>query len=107
MPKNKVNDLITDQEIAFARLVLSGTMTDRDAAEAAGLNPDTAAYTKSKPRVRDYMIDHRAAVREKLVDQEADRLRKRNLGRDRILTRRGPDDYTDLDWLYQDQPEAS
>jgi len=27
--------------------------------------------------------------------------------RDRILTRRGPDDYTDLDWLYQDQPEAS
>jgi 3-hydroxybenzoate 6-monooxygenase len=27
--------------------------------------------------------------------------------RDQILTRRGPDDYTDLDWLYQDQPEAS
>jgi 3-hydroxybenzoate 6-monooxygenase len=27
--------------------------------------------------------------------------------RDRILTRRGPDDYTDLDWLYQDQLEAS
>ncbi len=27
--------------------------------------------------------------------------------RDRILTRRGPDDYTDLDWLYQDQTEAS
>ena len=27
--------------------------------------------------------------------------------RDRILTRRLPDDYTDLDWLYQDQPKAS
>jgi salicylate hydroxylase len=27
--------------------------------------------------------------------------------RDRILTRRGRDDYTDLDWLYQDQSEAS
>jgi len=27
--------------------------------------------------------------------------------RDRILTRRDPNDYTDLDWLYQDQPEAS
>lgn len=27
--------------------------------------------------------------------------------RDRILARRGPDDYTDLDWLYQDQTEAS
>jgi 2-polyprenyl-6-methoxyphenol hydroxylase-like FAD-dependent oxidoreductase len=27
--------------------------------------------------------------------------------RDRILTRRDPHDYTDLDWLYQYQPEAS
>jgi hypothetical protein len=62
MPKNKVNDPITDQEIAFARLVLSGAMTDRHAAEAVGLNPDSAAYTKSKPRVRAYM----------LVQQEAD-----------------------------------
>ncbi len=35
MPKNKVSDPITDQEIAFARLVLSGGMTDRQAAEAA------------------------------------------------------------------------
>ena len=87
MPKNPVSDPITDQEMAFAHLVLSGTMNDRAAAEAAGLNPDTAAYTKSKPRVRAYMIEHRAAVREKLVDEEAERLRKLNLGRDRILTR--------------------
>src|ERR1700754_4826393 len=87
MPKNKVTDPITDQEIAFAHLVLSGTMNDRRAAEAVGLNPDTAAYTKSKPRVRAYMIEHRAALREKLVDEEADRQRKLNLDRDRILTR--------------------
>jgi hypothetical protein len=87
MPKNTVSDPITDQEMAFAHLVLSGTMNDRQAAEAAGLNPDTAAYTKSKPRVRDYMIEHRAAVREKLVEQEAEGLRKLNLGRDQILTR--------------------
>jgi len=87
MPKNTVTDPITDQEIAFAHLVLSGTMNDRAAAEAAGLNPDTAAYTKAKPRVRDYMIEHRAAVREKLVDQEAEGLRKLNLGRDQILAR--------------------
>ena len=87
MPKNPVTDPISDQEIAFAHLILSGTMNDRRAAEAVGLNPDTAAYTKSKPRVRAYMIEHRAAVREKLVDEEADRLRKLNLGRDRILTR--------------------
>jgi hypothetical protein len=87
MPKKPVTDPITDQEMAFAHLILSGTMNDRDAAEAVGLNPDTAAYTKAKPRVRAYMIEHRAAVREKLVDEEADRQRKLNLGRDRILTR--------------------
>jgi hypothetical protein len=87
MPKNPVTDPITDQEMAFALLIMSGTMNDRRAAEAVGLNPDTAAYTKSKPRVRAYMIEHRAAVREKLVDEEADRLRMLNLGRDRILTR--------------------
>src|SRR6202050_3513232 len=87
MPKNTVSDPITDQEMAFAHLVLSGTMNDRRAAEAVGLNPDTAAYTKAKPRVRAYMIEHRAAVEEKLVDQEADGLRKLNLGRDQILAR--------------------
>ena len=72
MPKNKVTDLITDQEIAFARLVLSGTMTDRRAAEAVGLAPDSAAYTKSKPRVRAYMLEHRAAVQQQLVEQDSD-----------------------------------
>ena len=87
MPKNPVTDPITDQEMAFAHLVLSGTMNDRQAAEAAGLNPDTAAYTKAKPRVRAYMSEHRAAVRERLVDQEADGMRKLNLGRDQILAR--------------------
>jgi hypothetical protein len=87
MPKNTVTDPITDQEMAFAHLILSGTMTDRRAAEAVGLNPETAAYTKSKPRVRAYMIEHRAAVRERLVDQEAEGLRKLNLSRDQILTR--------------------
>jgi hypothetical protein len=87
MPKNTVNDPITDQEMAYAHLLMSGTMNDRRAAEAVGLNPDTAAYIKSKPRVRAYMLEHRAAVREKLVDQEADGLRKLNLGRDQILAR--------------------
>ena len=87
MPKNTVTDPITDQEMAFAHLILSGTMNDRRAAEAVGLNPDTAAYTKAKPRVRAYMIEHRAAVEEKLVDQEAEGLRKLNLGRDQVLAR--------------------
>ncbi len=87
MPKNTVSDPITDQEMAFAHLILSGTMTDRRAAEAVGLNPDSAAYTKAKPRVRAYMIEHSAAVRERLVDQEAEGLRQLNLGRDQILAR--------------------
>src|ERR1700686_2682237 len=79
MPKNnacpgvpRVSDPITGQEMTFVHLILSGTMTDRRAAEAAGLNPDTAAYTKSKPRVRAYMLEHRAAVNEQLVDQDVD-----------------------------------
>jgi hypothetical protein len=87
MPKNTVTDPITDQEMAFAHLILSGTMNDRRAAEAVGLNPETAAYTKSKPRVRAYMMEHRAAVSERLVDQEVEGLRKLNLGRDQILAR--------------------
>ena len=87
MPKNKVSDPITDQEIAFARLVLSGAMTDRHAAEAVGLNPDSAAYTKSKPRVRAYMLEHRAAVQQQLVQQEAEGLRRLNLDRERVLDR--------------------
>jgi hypothetical protein len=87
MPKNKVSDPITDQEIAFARLVLSGAMTDRHAAEAVGLNPDSAAYTKSKPRVRAYMLEHRAAVQQQLVQQEVDGLRRLNLDREQVLTR--------------------
>src|SRR5882757_1720305 len=33
------------------------------------------------------MMEHRAAVNQKLVDQETARLRKLNLGRDQILTR--------------------
>jgi hypothetical protein len=87
MPKNKVSDLITDQEIAFARLVLSGAMTDRHAAEAVGLNPDSAAYTKSKPRVRAYMLEHRAAVQQQLVQQEAEGLRRLSLDREKVLAR--------------------
>jgi len=87
MPKNKVSDPITDQEIAFARLVLSGAMTDRQAAEAVGLNPDSAAYTKSKPRVRAYMLEHRAAVQQQLVQQEADGLHRLNLDREKVLDR--------------------
>jgi hypothetical protein len=94
MPKNKVSDLITDQEIAFARLVLSGTMTDRQAAQAVGLNPDTAAYIKSKPCVRAYMLEQRALIQQQLVEQESDLsrlavegVRRFHVGREQVLDR--------------------
>ncbi len=94
MPQNTVSDPITDQEMAFAHLILSGTMNDRRAAKAVGLNPDAAANTKSKPRVHAYILERRAAVREKLVDQEAglaqgvvEGLHRLNIGRDQILNR--------------------
>ncbi len=87
MPKNKVSDPITDQEIAFARLILSGAMTDRRAAESVGLNPDSAAYTKAKPRVRAYLLEHRAAVQQQFVQQEVDGLRRFSLDREQVLAR--------------------
>jgi hypothetical protein len=75
MPKNEVSDLITDQEMAFALLVLSGKMTDQQAAEAVGLNPATAAYIKSKPCVRAYMLEQETVPRFHLGrEQVLDRL---------------------------------
>jgi hypothetical protein len=87
MPRKKVTDPITDQETTFARLVMSGTITDRQAAEAAGLNPGSAAYTKSKPRVRAYMHEHRAAVEQQLIGEDVDEQRRLKQTRDRILAR--------------------
>jgi hypothetical protein len=94
MPKNEVSDPITGQEIAFAHLVLSATMTDRQAAEVAGLNPDTVAFTKAKSCVRAYMLEHRAVVSEQFVPQETDLsrramegLRRMNPAREQVLTR--------------------
>ena len=87
MPRKNLTDLITDREMAFARLVLGGTMNDRDAAQAAGLNPDSAASTKSKPCVRQYMLAHRAAVEQQLVAQQAEAERQLNLRRERFLGR--------------------
>jgi hypothetical protein len=87
MPKNKVSDPITDQEIAFARLVLSGAMTDRQAAEAVGLSPDSAAYTKAKPHVRAYMLEHRAAVDQQLVQQDVAVEHRLHLDREQVLNR--------------------
>jgi hypothetical protein len=86
MPENNVSDFITDQEIAFALLVLSGKMTDRQAAQAVGLNPDTAVDTKSRPCVRAYMLGNRAAVEQQPVEQDAQEMRRFNVGRDRVLT---------------------
>ncbi len=87
MPKNEVSDPITDQEIAFALLVLSGAMTDRQAAEAVGLDPDSAVHTKAKPSVRAYMLEHPAAAQQPLVQQDAVRLPRISPDREQVLAR--------------------
>jgi hypothetical protein len=84
MPKNEVTDPITGQEIAFAHLVLSGTMTDRRAAETVGLHPDSAAYTKSTPRVHAYLQEHQPAPQQEPV---AAGPRPFNPSREQILAR--------------------
>ena len=87
MPKGPVETPITDQEIAFAHLVLAGKLTDREAAEAVGIDPGRAAYTKAKPRVKTYMEEHRASVRVGLVQHEVDALAEFNIGREQILAK--------------------
>lgn len=87
MPKNKVNVPITDQEIVFARLILSGKNSDQEAAEIAGLNPTTAAYTKAKPRVQAWMKEHRATMNTHILEQEAEELRRKSAVRERVLAR--------------------
>ncbi len=87
MPKNEVSDLITDQEIAFVHLIFSGTMTDQRAAEAVGLNPATAAYIKSKPCVRAYILEHRARMQRQLFQQESEGLPRFHVSREQVLER--------------------
>ena len=87
MPKGPVETPITDQEIAFAHLILAGKLTDREAAEAVGISPGQAAYVKAKPRVKAYMEEHRASVRVGLVQHEVDALAEFNIGREQILAK--------------------
>ena len=85
MPKRPVQTPITNQEIAYALLVLAGTMTDKAAAKVVGIDPSRAAYVKGKPRVREYMASHRASVRAGLAQHEVDTLVEFNIGREQIL----------------------
>jgi hypothetical protein len=87
MPKNEVNDPITGQEIAFAQLVLSVTMTDRRATETVGLHPDSAASTKSRPPVYAYMQEHQSTAQQEPVEQGTAEPRPFNPSRDQILAR--------------------
>jgi hypothetical protein len=89
MPKNKISDPITDQEMDFARLLLSGGMTDREAAEAVGLNPDSAAYIKSKPSIRDYLLQHRDAGQQQAGSSRhaVEGQHRPNLDREEVLNR--------------------
>jgi hypothetical protein len=85
MPKGPVETPITDDELAFAHLVMSGKMTDREAAEKAGIDPGRAAYVKAKPRVKAYMEEYRAAVRDSLGQREVSVLSGFNISREQII----------------------
>jgi hypothetical protein len=87
MPKRPVQTPITDQEIAFAHLVLAGTMTDKAAAKVVGIDPSRAAYVKGKPKVQAYMEEHRTSVRAGLVQHEVEALAKFNISREQILAK--------------------
>jgi hypothetical protein len=58
-------------------------MTERRAAAAVNLHADT----KSEARVRAYILEHRAAVQQQLVEQDTEELRRFNQSRDRVLAR--------------------
>jgi hypothetical protein len=85
MPKGKVETPITDQELAFALLLLAGKLTDREAADAVGLGAANASYVKAKPRVKEYMEQHRASVVAAIVQHESDVLAEQNIGREQIM----------------------
>ena len=87
MPKGPILTPITDQEIAFAHLVLAGRTTDQEAAAAVGIDPSRAAYVKGKPKVQAYMEEHRASVRAGLVQHEVEALAKFNISREQILAK--------------------
>jgi hypothetical protein len=87
MPKRPVQTPITDQEMAFAHLILAGTMTDKQAAKVVGIDPSRAAYVKGKPKVQAYMEEHRASVRAGLVQHEIEALAKFNISREQILAK--------------------
>jgi hypothetical protein len=87
MPKGKVDVPISDKEIRFAHLLLAGEMTDRQAAEAAGLKPSTADYVKAKPRLKAYMEEYRQAVRAAVVKHEAKMLIKFEITPEQLLQR--------------------
>jgi hypothetical protein len=81
MPENNVTAPITDQEKAFVHLILSGTMSDRRAAKAAGFHPNSADDIKSRPRVAAYLRERRAALQQLPVEHDTDPSRLARLPR--------------------------
>jgi hypothetical protein len=102
MPKGPVETPITNQEMAYAHLVMAGTMTDREAAERVGIDPGRAAYVKAKPKVKEYMEQHRASVRAAIVQHESEILVGFNIGREQIMAR-----YHELSMLPPDKTNGN
>lgn len=87
MPKNKVSTPITDKEVKFCHLVLSGEMTDAAAAVAAGLKASSADYIKAKPAVKAYMASYREMVQKAVAKHEAAKLIQFNVTREQAMQR--------------------
>ena len=87
MPRGPEETPITNQEMAFAHLVMAGTLTDREAAQRAGIDPERAAYTKGKPRVKAYMEQHQASVASAMVQKEVEALSEFNITRRQIIAK--------------------
>ena len=87
MAKGKVKRPLNDKEIKFAHFMMTGDMTDRQAAEKAGIPASSADNVKAKPEVQDYMAAYRDGVRNALAKHEAKVLVKFDITPDQLLLR--------------------
>ena len=87
MPNNQISDLITDQEIAFALLILSGTMTDRQAAGPSNPTPTPPPTPKPNPVSSPTCSSTRPPCSNGWCSKKTEEVRRQNQSRERVLAR--------------------
>ena len=87
MPKNQVSDLITDQEITFARLILSGTMTDRAAAKPRASTPTPPPTPNPNPASAPTCSSTALPSSNNSSSKKLKEQHRQNLNRERVLAR--------------------